>query len=402
MSLKLVLARIAAVAVGLAAATATATATAALLQFTIQATNQYGSLSEFGDTTINIGLDPTFPGNPPGARFRCGSEGGFVQGPLIQLSAVVDLGAFSGCSDAEVNVGPLAAGTYNVTTTIYESDGYTAIVNSQVAIPARGAKCNVDPFQNLLLVELANKSAGAFQTLLATDSAYRDLLGPIAFVRPTSIFVGEGAVIAIPPLDDPLRVIDRLQRTGEFTRVEFDSPVCFSLSPRISSGNAIEYYSPPLDHYFFTADGKEQQALDAGMIAGGWVRTGKSFSVGDYAFFDCQVVEGKRHPVYRFTGEPNIGPDSHFFTVSQDECAVVRDRTEWHWIFEGSPFWASEPVAGTCPAGYRLEPQPLYRAYNNGKGGTPNHRYSTDQSVIDQMVAQGWVDEGIAMCIAGP
>jgi len=43
--------------------------------------------------------------------------------------------------------------------------------------------------------------------------------------------------------------------------------------------------------------------------------------------------------------------------------------------------------------------QTLYRAYNNGKGGDPNHRYATDHAVIDTMVAQGWVEEGVAICV---
>jgi hypothetical protein len=389
MSLKLALTRIAIAGVGLVAAAATA----ANLQFIIQATNSYGSLSEFGDTTITVSFAPG-----PYGSFRCGSEGGSVQGPLIQLSAIVDVTASSGCYEAAVNVGPLAAGTYSVTATLYESDGSTEIVTSQLTIPARGAKCNVDPRNNVLLVFLANKSAATFQLALAADSDYRDTLGPIAFVRPTPTFGDNAAVIAFPPLDDPLRVIDRLQRTGEFESVGPLNPVCFSPGPPDSGGNAVEYYSPGLDHYFFTADANEQQALDAGAIAGGWIRTGKSFSVVTFSF-PCAIYEGGTHPIYRFTGEPNIGPDSHFFTASQDECAVVRDRVDWHWMFEGVPFWASEPVAGTCPAGKQV----LLRAYNNGKGGDPNHRYATDQAVIDAMVAQGWIDEGPAMCVlAGP
>ena len=76
-------------------------------------------------------------------------------------------------------------------------------------------------------------------------------------------------------------------------------------------------------------------------------------------------------------------------------CAVVRDRKEWGWQFEGAPFWATEPAGGVCPTDLR----PLYRAYNNGKGGSPNHRYATDRATIDAMVGQGWIDEGVAMCI---
>ena len=81
--------------------------------------------------------------------------------------------------------------------------------------------------------------------------------------------------------------------------------------------------------------------------------------------------------------------------MNPEECAVVRDRLEWHWMFEGVSFWASEAVSGMCPAWT----QRLLRAYNNGKGGRPNHRCATDQSVIDTMVGQGWIDEGVAMCV---
>jgi hypothetical protein len=38
--------------------------------------------------------------------------------------------------------------------------------------------------------------------------------------------------------------------------------------------------------------------------------------------------------------------------------------------------------------------QPLYRLYNNGQGGAPNHRYTTRIDVRQQMITQGWVSEG--------
>jgi hypothetical protein len=36
----------------------------------------------------------------------------------------------------------------------------------------------------------------------------------------------------------------------------------------------------------------------------------------------------------------------------------------------------------------------VYRLYNNGQGGAPNHRYTTASSVRDQMLAAGWILEG--------
>jgi hypothetical protein len=45
----------------------------------------------------------------------------------------------------------------------------------------------------------------------------------------------------------------------------------------------------------------------------------------------------------------------------------------------------------------------VFRLYNNGQGGAPNHRYTTDPGTWAQMVAQGWIGEGddylgVSMC----
>lgn len=31
--------------------------------------------------------------------------------------------------------------------------------------------------------------------------------------------------------------------------------------------------------------------------------------------------------------------------------------------------------------------------------GDSHHRFTTDRAVVDEMIAQGWVDEGPAMCV---
>jgi hypothetical protein len=258
----------------------------------------------------------------------------------------------------------------------------------------RGSKCNVDPTLNQVDVILATKTPEQFSAALATDPAYRALVGNVTYLG-TSVPTFPGTLaLAFPPLDDPVLVIECLQASGEFTEIDQVGYACFAAPPPSFLGTAVEYYNTALDHYFFTPDAKEQTAIDAGAVGATWIRTGKTFPV--IIGPGCRIAsEDGLHYVYRFAGEPNIGPNSHFFTVSQDECAVVRDRTEWHWIFEGVSFWASEPVDGTCPTGM----QTLYRAYNNGKGGEPNHRYATDHAVIDTMVAQGWVEEGVAICV---
>ena len=55
--------------------------------------------------------------------------------------------------------------------------------------------------------------------------------------------------------------------------------------------------------------------------------------------------------------------------------------------------------AGNCASGT----QPVYRLYNNGVGGAPNHRYTTSVAVRSEMLAQGWIsegfgDNGVTMC----
>jgi hypothetical protein len=48
------------------------------------------------------------------------------------------------------------------------------------------------------------------------------------------------------------------------------------------------------------------------------------------------------------------------------------------WQLEGPVFSTPLPASdGTCPAGSI----PIYRMYNNGMGGAPNHRFATDINV---------------------
>ena len=50
------------------------------------------------------------------------------------------------------------------------------------------------------------------------------------------------------------------------------------------------------------------------------------------------------------------------------------------------------PGSRVCP----IESRPLYRVYNNGLGGAPNHRYTIERRVLDEMVSKGWTMEGEA------
>ena len=73
----------------------------------------------------------------------------------------------------------------------------------------------------------------------------------------------------------------------------------------------------------------------------------------------------------------------------ENGCALA--KTYPAWTFEGEVLSLPSPApAGTCSAGTVS----IYRVYNNGQGGAPNHRYTSMTTPCDQMIANGWVLEG--------
>jgi hypothetical protein len=166
----------------------------------------------------------------------------------------------------------------------------------------------------------------------------------------------------------------------------------------------VEYYNAGLHHYFITADPAEIAALDGGAFGGVWQRTGETFLAWDIAGAPSgasQVCRFFGTDKYRADGS-RIGPNSHFYDAVPSECDFV--KTAWQsvaadglsypaWTFEKYAFAVKVPVGGVCPA----DTQTLYRTYNNGAGGDPNHRYSARETALQAMA--GWVSEGPVMCL---
>lgn len=152
-------------------------------------------------------------------------------------------------------------------------------------------------------------------------------------------------------------------------------------------------FTPPEVRFFITADPVEQAAVDGGGV-GHWVRTGNSFKSGG----DTQVC--------RFYGSVSPGPNSHFYTADANECEGLKslppsdELTVPAWHFESRDFVTSVPVNGMCAAGLT----PVYRAYNNGfaRGVDSNHRLTSNFAAIAEVVAKGWVSEGVVMCAPAP
>ena len=163
----------------------------------------------------------------------------------------------------------------------------------------------------------------------------------------------------------------------------------------------VEFYHAVLDHYFITAIPKEISDLDTG-VHPGWTRTGqtfKSYGIGSSG-------RTGRRPVCRAYGLPSAGIDSHFYSASPDECSatMVNFGDAWgrpgSWGLEASEVFQMDlpdPITGACPA----DGVPIYRVFNQRKDA--NHRYTSNMTIRDQMVAKGGVAEGygpdaVALC----
>jgi hypothetical protein len=173
------------------------------------------------------------------------------------------------------------------------------------------------------------------------------------------------------------------------------------LAPEEERGivEVIEFYNTDLGHYFMTAMQEEVDLIEQGLAGAGWIQTGESFLAWNLG----ATVEAAN--VCRFYGSMQPGPNSHFYTLSTQDCSFLmhlqetQPVTEPRWNFEGYAFSIMPPMQDeqeACSEGFI----PVYRAYNNGfiQGKDSNHRYVTDLDLITPMIDEGWTDEGVAFC----
>ena len=145
----------------------------------------------------------------------------------------------------------------------------------------------------------------------------------------------------------------------------------------------IEYVNASLGDYFITARPDEINLLDRGAFAG-WTRTGYQFN----AFAGSNEESA---PVCRFFSDA-FGPKStHFYSPFFSECTMLQATHDWS-LETSNAFDIGLPVGTgeSCATGFL----PVYRLYNNSEGGVPNHRYTTNLIVREQMIARGWAPEG--------
>jgi hypothetical protein len=170
-------------------------------------------------------------------------------------------------------------------------------------------------------------------------------------------------------------------RTGAYTLT-----VSAAAAPPPPSGTpaaitVTEFHHPLWNHYFVTAFPEEAASLRAGNMPP-WVATGQTFKVWNAAGSGITNV-------CRFFNNEFSPKSSHFYSNAVAECPSLATRSRW--VLESSnAFYMMASPTGTCPTGT----VPLYRLYNDGKSGAPNHRYTIYPSVRTAMIAAGWIPEG--------
>jgi hypothetical protein len=162
-----------------------------------------------------------------------------------------------------------------------------------------------------------------------------------------------------------------------------------------------EFYHPSLKHYFITASAAEKQDLDTG-VHPGWLRTGESFN----AYLAGGNTGGSVNPVCRYYGNPLRGLDSHFYSADTAECLAVYLRYVYphvnqypqyppDWLYESDNVFQidlPDMASGVCP----VQTIPVYRLWNQRSDS--NHRYTTSAAIKAEMIAAGYLAEGVVMC----
>jgi uncharacterized protein DUF5648 len=160
----------------------------------------------------------------------------------------------------------------------------------------------------------------------------------------------------------------------------------FPIAP-YPSKTVHELFNSFTRHYVLLSDPVEIAGVLRGDVGPGWVATGYTFQARNEALAPPNIC--------RFHAPAPTS--SHFFTGNAGECAFLRNNNTG-WDFEKMDFSIEVPQAGDCPAPL----VPIYRVYNNrARFSDANHRFVHDATTRDEMLAAGWVDEGVAFCATG-
>ncbi len=143
-----------------------------------------------------------------------------------------------------------------------------------------------------------------------------------------------------------------------------------------------EFYHPGFNHYFITAYPAEAASLAAGNLPP-WTPTGQTWQVWS------GPGAGITNVCRFFSGQTYAPRSSHFYSGNAVECPGLQAGGVWA-LEAADAFYMMTTATGVCPA----DAMPLYRLYNNGMSGAPNHRYTVSQQIRTTMIGAGWIPEG--------
>jgi hypothetical protein len=163
---------------------------------------------------------------------------------------------------------------------------------------------------------------------------------------------------------------------------------CFSPPPAPGFVRVAEYYQSQSNHYQLAVGEAESAAL----AADGWSPTGESFHALTSGY--CYGATN----VFRFERSFATRRGSRFLTIDAHECGQVRKGNR-AWRARDIPFYAAAAQGGMCS--FRPSTVAVYRLYNGREMfNDMNHRFTTSSATYAQMLAQGWIGEGVAFCTA--
>jgi Repeat of unknown function (DUF5648) len=149
----------------------------------------------------------------------------------------------------------------------------------------------------------------------------------------------------------------------------------------------VEYHHATFDHYFVTPVPAEIALLDAHAPPfQDWSRTGFTFNV----YVNATAPPGSV-AICRLFNETFAPKSTHFYGPKGGSCDLTLALFPG-WTLEDDKLFNAmlSDMTGACPTGTI----PVYRLYNNGMGGAPNHRFVTSLTERQNMVNQGWSPEG--------
>ncbi|HEX4858141.1 MAG TPA: hypothetical protein VFV17_03915, partial [Usitatibacteraceae bacterium] len=185
--------------------------------------------------------------------------------------------------------------------------------------------------------------------------------------------------------------LDRLTRQqsvsdglGDALRIDYAD----ILPPAAGEWVVDEFYSTRFNRFLILARQSDKDLVDSGAVGPGWSRTGYRFK-GYTLPGPTELRPASQAPVCRYFHPLVI---THFFSASRADCDLIRSIGA---IDEGIEFWITRATEGACPAGT----QAITRLYNNRFAERDsNHRYTPSRSLVREMTAKGWIDEGVVMC----